>query len=222
MRILLADDHALFVEGLRALLQAAGHQVVGAARDGLEALRLARALHPEVVLMDVRMPTCDGLQATRLLQAEMPEVRVVMLTTSTEDDDLFEALRSGASGYLLKTTEPARLYGYLQGLAEGEPPLSPGLSARILKAFAQGAAPAEARPRGPGDEGGGDGELSPREREVLELVVAGLTYKEAAAQLYISERTVKYHMAQVLRRLHLRNREQVVAWALRSGLLGGA
>ena len=126
MRILLADDHALFCQGLQALLQAGGHQVVGAARDGLEALRLARNLHPEVILMDVRMPLCDGLQATRLIQAEMPEVKIVILTTSTDEDDLFEAVRSGASGYLLKSVEPQQLFDALEGVAAGEAPLSPG------------------------------------------------------------------------------------------------
>src|SRR5512141_708859 len=106
MKILLADDHGLFVEGLSNLLRAGGYTVVGAGRDGLEAVQLARSLHPDVILMDIRMPRCDGLAATRLVQAELPEIKIVMLTTSAEDADLFEALKSGASGYLLKDLQP--------------------------------------------------------------------------------------------------------------------
>ncbi len=213
MRILLADDHALFCQGLQALLQMGGHQVVGVARDGLQALRLARERRPEVILMDVLMPRCDGLQATRLLQTEMPEIKIVILTMSTADDDLFEAVRSGASGYLYKTVEPEQLFAALDALAAGEAPLSPGLSARLWHEFAHQSA---RTPRA----GAGSDALSAREHQVLALVGAGLTYKEVAVQLYITERTVRYHMSQILRRLHLRNREQVVAWAVRSGLLG--
>ena len=140
MRILLADDHGLFVEGLGNLLRAAGYTVVGAARDGLEAVQLARTLHPDVILMDIRMPRCDGLTATRLIQAELPEIKIVMLTTSVEDADLFEALKSGASGYLLKNLQPNELTNYLAGLGRGEAALSPELSARVLAEFARQAA----------------------------------------------------------------------------------
>src|SRR5512136_2550862 len=140
LRILLADDHGLFVEGLQNLLQAGGYQVVGAASNGLEALQLARALHPDLILMDIRMPHCNGLEATRLIQAELPEIQIVMLTTSAEDADLFEALRSGASGYLLKNLKPNDLFDYLQGLARGEAPLSRELSARLLREFTRQAA----------------------------------------------------------------------------------
>src|SRR5512136_1737880 len=119
MKILLADDHSLFAEGLSNLLRAGGYTVVGAARDGLEAVQLARSLHPDVILMDIRMPRCDGLTATRLIQAELPETKIVMLTTSAEDDDLFEALKSCASGYLLKNLAPNELFDYLAGLGRG-------------------------------------------------------------------------------------------------------
>src|SRR5512137_229554 len=122
-RILLADDHGLFLEGLQNLLRAGGYQVLGAARDGLEARQLARTLHPDVILMDIRMPRCDGLTATRLIKAELPETKIVMLTTSAEDADLFEALKSGASGYLLKNMEANQLFDYLAGLGRGEAPL---------------------------------------------------------------------------------------------------
>ncbi len=218
MRILLADDHGLFTEGLSNLLRAGGYAVVGAARNGLEAVQLARALHPELILMDIRMPRCDGLAATRLIQAELPEIKIVMLTTSAEDADLFEALKSGASGYLLKDLQPNELFDYLAAIGRGEAALSPQLSARVLHEFAQQAtrlaervAPERsAAPDGP--------ELTPREREILRLVADGLSYKEVGAALNLSENTIKYHMGEILRRLHLKNREQVVAYALRSGL----
>jgi len=217
-RILLVDDHGLFLEGLQNLLCAGGYQVVGAAHDGMEALQLARSLRPDVILMDVRMPGCDGLTATRLIQAEMPECKIVMLTTSAEDADLFEALKSGASGYLLKNLEPNQLFDYLSGLARGEAPLSRELSARLLREFVH-QADALDEPASAGLAGeAADPDLTPRQREVLVLVADGLTYKEVGAALHISENTVKYHMGEVLRRLHLKNREQVVAYARRTGL----
>jgi DNA-binding NarL/FixJ family response regulator len=218
LRVLLVDDHSLFLEGLHNLLRAGGYQVVGAAHDGMEALQLARSLRPDVILMDIRMPGCDGLTATRLIQAEMPECKIVMLTTSAEDADLFEALKSGASGYLLKNLEPNQLFDYLSGLARGEAPLSRELSARLLREFVhQAAALGQRASAGLAGEAA-DPELTPRQREVLVLVADGLTYKEVGAALHISENTVKYHMGEVLRRLHLKNREQVVAYARRTGL----
>ena len=219
MKILLADDHGLFLEGLHNLLRAGGYQVVGAAHDGLEALQLARALHPEVILMDVRMPVCDGLSATRLIQAEMPEIRIVMLTTSAEDADLFEALKSGASGYLLKNLEPNQLFDYLSGLVRGEAPLSRQLSARLLREFAHQAAELDERAVAGLPGGLPAADLTPRQREILVLVAEGMTYKQVGTTLNLSENTVKYHMGEVLQRLHLKNREQVVTYARRSGLV---
>jgi DNA-binding NarL/FixJ family response regulator len=239
MKILLADDHGLFVEGLQNLLQAGGYEVVGAASDGLEALQLARELHPDLILMDIRMPRCDGLEATRLIQAELPEVRIVMLTTSAEDADLFEALKSGASGYLLKNLKPNILFDYLEGLARGEAPLSRELSAHLLREFNRQAArlddlthPAEALsaegsqgsgaailPEGEAGGGTTGQDLTPRQRQILEMVAGGATNKEVGAALYVSENTVKYHMGEILQRLHARNRAQLVTYALRSGLI---
>ncbi len=217
-RILLADDHGLFLEGLTGLLKAGGHTVVGTAGDGLEALQLARALHPEVILMDVRMPRCDGLAATRLIQAELPEIKIVMLTTSGEDADLFEALKSGASGYLLKSLRPNELFDYLSGLGRGEAVISREVSARVLREFAHQAQMLGER-AGPGQSAvPTDAELTPRQREILELVAGGRSYREVGAALSLSENTVKYHMGEILQRLHLKNREQVVAYAVRSGL----
>ena len=222
MRILLVDDHGLFLEGLSNLLWAGGHPVVGAAHDGLEAQALARSLHPDLILMDIRMPRCDGLCATRAIHAELPEIKIVMLTTSAEDADLFEAVKSGASGYLLKNIEPNQLFDYLAGLERGEAPLSRELSARLLVEFAHQAVAldersAAARAGAPQDAPPAP-ELTPRQREILEMVAGGLSYKEVGARLFLSENTIKYHMGEILQRLHLKNRTQAAAYALRAGL----
>ena len=221
MRLLLADDHGLFLEGLGNLLHAGGYMVVGAARDGLEALQLARALRPDAILMDIRMPRCDGITATRLIHAELPEIKIVMLTTSADDADLFEALKSGASGYLLKNLEPDQLFDCLAGLGRGEAPLSRELSALLLREFARQANALDEKSAAglPGAPPGS--ELTARQREILVLVADGLSYKEVGATLNLSEHTVKYHMGETLHRLHLKNREEVVAYALRSGLAKG-
>ena len=212
MRILLADDNRLLVEGLSNLLAAHGIQVVGAAGDGAEAIAQARALHPDLILMDVRMPRCDGLAATRLIKARMPEIDIVMLTTSAEDEDLFEAIRSGACGYLLKSTKGAAFVEALHGLEDGAPPFSPGLAARLLREFAhQADREAETRrqpvPESPPPT------LTDRQTEVLRLVASGLTYKEVAVRLALSDHTVRYHMSEIMRLLHLENRSQVIAYA---------
>lgn len=216
MRVLLVDDHSLFVEGLQNLLTARGIQVVGTARDGLEALNKARALSPDIILMDIRMPRCDGLAATRLIRAEKPESRIVMLTTSTQEADLFEAIKSGACGYLLKNLEAEPFIDYLEGVMRGEAAIPGDLAAVVLKEFGR---LAEGR-RGEDETRKGDNaELTPRQTEVLQLVAQGLPYKEVANALGVSEHTVKYHMGDILQRLHLKNREQVVAYAVRTGLV---
>lgn len=218
MKILLVDDHPLFLDGLKNLLSGRGLQVAGTARDGLEALEKARILRPEVILMDIQMPICDGLAATRLISAELPEIKIVMLTMSGDDDDLFEAIRSGAYGYLLKTGDTEIFFRKLLEIEQGEPPLSPGLAARILRLF--GGREIQAASSGqPGDQVSPTVSLTPRELEVLTLVSQGLTYKEVGAELHLSERTIKYHMGEIIARLHLENRAQVIAYARRSGFL---
>lgn len=211
MRVLLADDHPLFLDGLRNLLISRGLEVVGTAHDGWEALEQARALHPDAVLMDVQMPRLDGLAATRLIKAEMPQVKVVMLTMDDGNDALFEAIKSGAAGYLLKTEDTEVFFRSLLALAEGEAPLSSGLAARILKEFGdlKGDAPRETQTE----------RLSARQLQVLAMVAAGLTYKEVGAGLHLSERTVKYHMGEIVERLHLENRAQVIEYAQRTRLV---
>jgi two-component system NarL family response regulator len=206
---------------LNNLLTAHGICVVGMAHDGLEAVALVRALKPDVILMDIRMPRCDGLAATRRIKAEMPEAKIVMLTTSTENQDLFEAVKSGASGYLLKSMDAEELVEALAQVHHGIPPFSPGLAAKILHEFACRAAPALDAPTADWAESPAGRlvtGLTPRQREVLTLVAQGLPYKEVGAKLGLSARTIKYHMAEIMQQLHLENRAQVLAYAGRMGL----
>jgi DNA-binding NarL/FixJ family response regulator len=217
MRVLLADDHKLLLEGLTNLLTAHGIEVAGTAGDGGEALELSRALQPDVILMDIRMPGWDGLEATRRIMAERPAAKIVMLTTSTEDEDLFEAVKSGAFGYLLKSMDADDLVEALGQVEEGIPPFSPGLAAKLLREFTRLAEGGEGETGGYGDA---DAEqaLTARQREVLALVAQGLSYKEVGARLHLSPRTVKYHMAEIMARLHLEHRAQVLAYAGKMGI----
>lgn len=214
LRILLVDDNRLMLEGLSNLLVAHGIEVLGIAGDGLEAIELAQTLHPDLILMDIRMPRCDGLEATRRIKARQPEVQIVMLTTSLEDDDLFESIKSGASGYLIKSMSGKVFIEALYGLDQGIPPFSPGLAARLLNEFARLAA-GEGRQTEKQEK---LSQLSERETEVLRLVASGLTYKEVGNRLSLSERTVRYHMAEIMARLHLEHRSQLIAYAGKRGL----
>jgi len=219
LRVLLVDDHALFLEGLRNLLALESIEVVGIASDGLEALEKARSLRPEVILMDVQMPRCDGLAATRLIKAEQPEIKIVMLTMSEDDRDLFEAVKSGASGYLLKKLKPGTFFALLADLQSGLLPFSPGLGAKLLDEFSRISATASQAPTEGGERSGQvEALLSPRQMQILTLVAQGQTYRQVAQTLGISEPTIKYHMGEILDRLHLENREQVVAYATQHGL----
>jgi DNA-binding NarL/FixJ family response regulator len=214
MKVLLVDDHALFLEGLQKLLAGRGVQVVGTARDGLEGVEKTRELSPDIILMDIRMPGCDGLTATRLIKAEKPDTKIVMLTTSTEEADLFEAIKSGACGYLLKSLEAGPFISYLQGVIRGEAAVSREMAGALLKEFAR---QAELGGTDPGSSA--QGELTPRQVEILQLVSEGIPYKEIANRLCLSEHTVKYHIGEIMQRLHLKNRAQVMAYAARYGLL---
>ncbi len=208
-RVLLADDSPLFVDGLRNLLIARGLTVVGVARDGHEAIEKTRALRPDVVVMDIAMPRCDGLAATRVIKAELPETKIVILTVSEAEEHLFEAIKSGASGYLLKSLEANEFCALLAGLMRGEAAFSPGLAMRVLAELAH-AAPTPARETG-------QDVLTPRQREILQMVAQGRTYKEIGAALHLTEKTIKYHMGQILERLHVENRAQAIAYAQRMG-----
>jgi two-component system, NarL family, response regulator LiaR len=212
MRVAIADDHPLFRDGLRSLLEARGIEVVGEARNGREALEQARHGRPDVILMDLSMPELNGLAATRLISAELPDVKVVILTASEDDADLFEAIKSGAQGYLFKNLDSDEFFRLLDGVARGEPALTPGLARKLLGEFARPAPAARAAAEAPVA-------LTDREREVLDLLVQGITSnRELAERLVVSENTVKYHLRNILDKLHLQNRAQVVAYAVRQGI----
>ncbi len=217
MRVLIADDHPMMVDGLRYLLEANGFEVVGAAGDGQAAVTQALQLEPDLVLMDISMPVMNGLAATRLIKAQRPEMKVVILTTSAEDDDLFEAIKSGACGYLLKTTRGPAFIEALQGLEQGLPPFSPGLAELLLREFArQGKDETEKERHGDGHRSE-KVKLTERQAEVLQLVASGLTYRQVGEKLCLSEATVRYHMIEVMHLLHLENRNQVIAYAGKMG-----
>jgi DNA-binding NarL/FixJ family response regulator len=167
---------------------------------------------PDVILMDISMPVMDGLEATRLIKAEIPYVRIVILTASDGERSLFEAVKSGAQGYLLKNMEPQALYGTLRGVVRGEAPVSRMMAGRLLQEFAR-------QSRQPVPAAAFAAELSAREREVLELVSRGRSNKEIAASLAIAENTVKNHLKNILEKLHLENRVQAATFALREGLV---
>lgn len=206
-RVLLVDDHALFRDGLASLLTAWDMEIVGQASDGQEGVDKARALRPDLVLMDVNMPRLNGLEATRAIKAQMPATKVVIVTVSDAEENLFEAVKSGAEGYILKNASGEEFGRLLSNLARGEPAMSPGLARRLLDEFARG-----------GSKTRGDGEieesLTPREQEVLEQVAGGKTNREVGSILFVSEETVKYHLKNIMQKLHLRNRAEVVAWAI--------
>jgi DNA-binding NarL/FixJ family response regulator len=212
MKILIADDHALFRDSLRSLLEAHGLEVIGEARNGREAVELSGRLKPEVILMDLSMPELDGIAATRLISADQPEVKVVILTASDEDAKLFEAIKSGAQGYLLKNLESEEFFALLEGVNRGEPALTPALARKLLQEFAR---PAQT----PAPVHDPDA-LTDREREVLELLVNGVTSnRKLAQQLGVSENTVKFHVRNILDKLHLHNRAQVVSYAIRNRIV---
>lgn len=216
--VLLADDQALFREGLHTLLSThAELQVVGEAANGDEALRLAAALRPAVVLMDVQMPVLDGVAATRRLRAAQPECRVILLTTFDDDEYVFEGLRAGAAGYLLKDAPSARLVEAIRAAARGESFLQPSVTAKVVAEFNRLAGQA---PAAPAPAPGGLAEpLSERELEILRLVAGGASNKEIAAQLFLAEGTVKNHVTNILGKLGVTGRLQAANRARDLGLL---
>jgi DNA-binding NarL/FixJ family response regulator len=220
IRVLLADDQALVRAGFRALLDAEpGIEVVAEAADGLDAVRLARETRPDVVLMDIRMPGVDGLEATRRIVADpaLAGTRVVILTTFELDEYVFEALRDGASGFLVKDTEPVELLRGVRAVAAGDALLSPSVTRRVIGQFAgagtTGAGPA---PKPPPRE---LTQLTDREREVMVLVAEGLSNDEIAARLVISPATAKTHVSRTMVKLGARDRAQLVVYAYEAGLI---
>jgi DNA-binding NarL/FixJ family response regulator len=215
IRVVLADDQALVRAGLRLLLDAEPEvEVVGEAEDGEQAVALVAETRPDIVLMDIRMPQLDGLAATRQIVStpELDEVRVIVLTTFELDEYVFEALRSGASGFLVKDTEPVELLRAIRVVAGGEALLSPGVTRRLIGEFV-------AQPQGRSFDSGALEALTDREREVVSLVAAGLSNEEIAAELVISPATARTHVSRAMVKLHARDRAQLVVLAYESGLV---
>ena len=212
VRVLIVDDDALMRAGLRGVLSGDPTiEVIGEAGDGREALHRTRLLSPDVVLMDIRMPDLDGIAATRDVLAAFPDVKVVILTTFEQDDYIFGALSAGASGFLLKRTRPEDLVAAIHTVAAGDSLLSPSVTSRVIERMAQQPAPDATR----------DARLAaltPRERQVLELVARGLSNSEIAATLIIEESTVKTHTKRILAKLGVRDRVQAVIFAYEHGL----
>ena len=213
-RIVLADDQELIRNGFKMLLHQAGHDVVGEASDGSQAVEMARALHPDIVLMDVRMPVMDGIQATRLLagpQVSDP-VRVLVLTTFDLDEHVYDSLRAGASGYLLKDSPTDQLLHAIDVVVNGQALLAPTVTRRLVERYAT-------QPAAPDVDRATLERLTAREREVLRLIAHGMSNAEIATHLTVAESTVKTHVANLLMKLHLRDRVQAVVAAYEAGLV---
>ncbi|HVB10037.1 MAG TPA: response regulator transcription factor [Bacillota bacterium] len=209
IRVVLADDQALLLDGLRVILGAeAGIEVVGAARDGEEAIALARRHRPDIVLCDLRMPRLDGVAATRRIVDELPGTRVIALTTYDHDELVLQALQAGASAYLLKDLPAAELVHAIRAVADGQTILQPAAAGRILTALSRQVAPRDLGPE----------RLTDRETEVLRLMAAGLRNKDIAERLVVSEATVKTHVNNIFAKLGCRDRAEAVLWAVRHGV----
>ena len=212
IRVLIADDQELVRSGFRLILELAdGIEVAGEAADGREAVRLAKELQPDVVLMDVRMPELDGIEATRRLQQAGADARVLVLTTFDLDEYVYAAIRAGASGFLLKDAPREQLVTAVRTVARGEALLAPAITQRLLERFISRPPPDQAAPE--------IADLSARELEVLRLLARGLSNAEIASELIVGEATVKTHVARILRKLSLRDRVQAVVFAYESGLV---
>jgi DNA-binding NarL/FixJ family response regulator len=213
IRVLLADDHALFREGLAGIISAQpDFEVVGEAGDGLEALVKARELVPDLILMDIGMPGCDGLEATRRIKQKLPAVTIVMLTVRDEEEKLFEAIKNGAQGYLLKNMRSQEILALLRGAVQGEAAITPALAGRMLEEFRR---LSQETPWAPEEEAA----LTRRELEVLGLVAEGAADKEIAEALCISLHTVKSHMRNILAKLHVSGRSEAARYARHKGLV---
>ncbi len=214
IRILLADDHELLRGGLRTILGAQDDmEIVGEAADGAEAVEAALSLHPDIVLMDIRMPRLDGIEATRRLRAHGPKPAVLVLTMFDLDEYVYEALRAGAGGFALKDAAPRQLVEAVRTVAAGEALLAPALTRRLVERYVR------TPPPGVAASANRFAELTEREREVLALVARGLSNGEIAGRLFLSEATVKTHVGRVLAKLNLRDRVQAVVLAYESGLV---
>jgi two-component system nitrate/nitrite response regulator NarL len=214
LRVLLVDDQPLFRKALAGLVNAQFDMiVVGEADNGLDALERVRAVEPDVVVMDVNMPIAGGVDGVLAIRGAGFATKIVMLTISEEDDDLFDAIRAGANGYLLKNIRPEVLFDDLRGVMRGEAPIAPGIAHKLLDALREGP-----RPHSPAVPRDGETSLTRRETEILQLVAGGLSNKEIAGRLVITEGTVKNHVHNALEKLHLTNRTQAAAYTVAQGL----
>jgi len=211
-RVLIADDQALVRAGFHKLLETAGIDVVGEAGDGRDAVDMARRLRPSIVLMDIRMPRLDGIEATRLLTADDEGIRVLILTTFGLDDYVYEALRAGASGFMLKDAPPEELLAAIEVVGRGDALIAPAVTRSVIEEFVRRSP--GARPPAPALDG-----LTEREREVLALLARGLSNAEIAERLVVSETTVKTHVSAILRKLEVRDRVRAVVLAYDLGLV---
>ncbi len=213
IRVLVADDHVLFRRGLEMVLQQEGDiDVVGEAGDGLEAVRRAEELLPDVILMDVRMPRLSGIEACLSIKELVPSSKIVMLTISDEENDLFEAIRAGANGYLLKDVPGEEIAAGIRAIHTGQSLISPSMASKLLAEFAQiSRREEEPNPHAP--------RLTAREVEVLRLVARGLANREIGAQLFISENTVKNHVRNILEKLQLHTRMEAAMYAVRQNII---
>jgi DNA-binding NarL/FixJ family response regulator len=214
IRVLIADDQALFRRGLYVVLGTEdGIEVVAEAENGEEAVEKARDLVPDVVLMDVRMPRVNGIEAARQIRAEVPTTKILMLTVSDEEDDLYEAIKAGANGYLLKEISVEEVAEAIRAVTQGQSLISPSMASKLLNEFNALVKKAEEKQQFPAPA------LTAREVEVLRLVAKGMSNREIAEELYISENTVKNHVRNILEKLHLHNRMEAVIYAVRERLL---
>ncbi len=211
---MICDDHALFRRGLIMVLESEdGVEVVGEAEDGQEAIEKAEELTPDVVLMDVRMPRVSGIEATRAIAESVPSAKILMLTVSDEEDDLYDAIKAGATGYLLKEISIEEVASAIRSVVSGQSLISPSMASKLLSEFTSLAKKADDRQAMPTPR------LTDRELEVLKLVAQGMSNREIATELYISENTVKNHVRNILEKLHLHSRMEAVVYAVREKLL---
>jgi two-component system nitrate/nitrite response regulator NarL len=211
--ILIVDDHVLFREGMRLII---GHwedfEVCGEASNGVQAIKLAHTLHPDIILMDIHMPVMDGLEATRRILCDLPSIRIVILTMSEAKEDLFNAIKYGAQGYLLKDTPSKRLHDELRRMLQGETPLSGLMTTKMLEGFSRYNSPYQS----PAEY---HEPFTEREHQVLELLVEGLSNRQIADRIYLSENTTKKHLRSILEKLHMNNRVEAAVYAVREGLV---
>jgi DNA-binding NarL/FixJ family response regulator len=214
IRVVICDDHALFRRGLAMVLEEEpGIAVVGEAEDGEAAVTAAEELAPDVILMDVRMPKLSGIEATKAIAERAPATRIVMLTVSDEEEDLYEAVKAGAAGYLLKEISIEEVASAVRSVMSGESLITPSMASKLLTEFTNLSKRADAKQGMPSPR------LTGRELEVLKLVAQGMSNKEIAAELYISENTVKNHVRNILEKLHLHSRMEAVVYAVREKIL---